>query len=52
MSITDFELLQKIGEGSFARVYKAKRINDKKYYALKQVHINYNKLQIYINQLD
>lgn len=38
MSLSDFVILSKIGEGSFSSVNKVSRISDKKIYALKQVH--------------
>lgn len=37
MSIKDFNIISKIGQGSFATVFKAQRILDNKTYALKQV---------------
>ena len=37
MSLTDFTLLSKIGEGSFSSVHKVKRISDGHVYALKKV---------------
>lgn len=36
-SIKDFELEQKLGEGAFGVVYRAKRIEDGKIYAIKKV---------------
>ena len=33
----DFVLMEKLGQGSYATVYKARRLNDQKLYALKQV---------------
>ena len=38
MSLKDFEIIQKLGEGSYAKVYKALRLNDQKIYAIKQVN--------------
>lgn len=35
--LTDFEPLEKIGEGSFSSVYKVRRIADSQVYALKKV---------------
>lgn len=37
MSLKDFVMMQKLGQGSFAKVYKAQRITDNKFYAIKQV---------------
>lgn len=37
MSINDFVLLTKVGEGAFSSVHKAKRISDGNIYALKKV---------------
>lgn len=37
MSLSDFVILSKIGEGSFSSVHKVSRTSDKKTYALKQV---------------
>jgi serine/threonine protein kinase len=37
MSLSDFVILSKIGEGSFSSVHKVNRVSDKKIYALKQV---------------
>lgn len=37
MSLKDFELLNKLGEGAFSNVYKVKRISDGQIYALKKV---------------
>lgn len=39
MSINDFVVLSKIGHGSFAQVYKVRRLDDNKVYALKQVGV-------------
>ncbi|CAG9315582.1 unnamed protein product [Blepharisma stoltei] len=39
MSLNNFEIISKIGEGSFAQVFKVKRLADSKYYALKQIRI-------------
>jgi serine/threonine protein kinase len=36
-ALTDFEPMDKIGEGSFSSVYKVRRIVDSKIYALKKV---------------
>lgn len=37
MSLSDFVLLSKIGEGSYSSVHKVKRVSDGNLYALKQV---------------
>ena len=37
MSLKDFDLLGKIGEGAYSEVYKARRISDQKIYAIKKV---------------
>lgn len=37
MSLKNFEFFQKLGEGTFAQVYKVRRIVDNQFYALKQV---------------
>jgi serine/threonine protein kinase len=37
MSLRDFVIMEKLGQGSFAQVYKARRLTDQKLYALKQV---------------
>lgn len=40
-SLKSFNVLEKLGEGSFASVYKVQRIDDKKLYAMKKVsHIH------------
>jgi NIMA (never in mitosis gene a)-related kinase len=36
-SITDFQIICKLGEGSFSNVYKVKRISDGEIYAMKKV---------------
>jgi NIMA (never in mitosis gene a)-related kinase len=38
MSLNDFVILQRIGEGSYSSVHKVKRISDGNIYALKQVY--------------
>jgi NIMA (never in mitosis gene a)-related kinase len=40
MTLKDFQILQKLGQGTFAKVYKAHRLSDNKLYALKQVSIS------------
>ncbi len=37
MSVKDFELIKKLGEGAYSTVYKVKRIQDGQEYALKKV---------------
>ena len=37
MSLKDFEILSKIGEGAYSKVYKVKRRSDQDIYALKKV---------------
>ena len=37
MSLRDFVILSKIGDGAYSDVYKVKRISDGNYYALKKV---------------
>jgi len=37
MSLSEFVLLSKIGEGSYSSVHKVKRVSDGNLYALKQV---------------
>jgi NIMA (never in mitosis gene a)-related kinase len=36
----DFQVLNKLGEGAFSIVYKAKRLSDEKEYALKKVKMS------------
>ena len=36
----DFEMIKKLGSGSFSTVYKVRRKEDNKIYALKQVKMN------------
>jgi serine/threonine protein kinase len=38
-SVSDFELLSKIGEGTFGQVYKARRLEDGRIYVIKRVLI-------------
>lgn len=40
MSLNDFEILAKIGEGTYSTVYKARRLSDNQLYAIKKVKIN------------
>ena len=39
-SIRDFVPLSKLGEGTFSTVYKVRRLDDQKIYALKKVKLN------------
>lgn len=39
MSISDFEILSKLGEGAFSSVYKVMRKSDNQFYALKKVQL-------------
>ena len=38
--MSDFKIIKKIGEGSFGKVYKVKRISDQKIYAIKTINIS------------
>ena len=38
-TVRSFLPINKLGEGSFASVYKVKRISDEQIYALKKVHL-------------
>lgn len=39
-TIRDFQIISRIGEGSYSSVYKVRRISDDKEYALKKVKLN------------
>jgi len=39
MSMKDFQVLQKLGSGSFSDVYKVKRLSDQEDYAMKKVKL-------------
>lgn len=39
MSLRDFEVLHKLGEGAYSQVFKVKRISDSQTYALKKVRL-------------
>lgn len=45
-SLKDFIPLNKLGEGSFSTVYKVKRLNDNKIYALKKVCLILKRLKL------
>ena len=40
MSLKDFQVLNRLGEGSFSSVWKVKRLSDGKEYAMKKVKMN------------
>lgn len=52
MSLNEFELLQKLGEGSYSVVYKVRRKSDKCLYALKKVRISNLKHKERINAIN
>ena len=39
MSVNDFDILARLGEGAYSSVYKVRRIVDKTIYALKKVKL-------------
>ena len=39
MSINDFQIVAKLGEGAYSSVYKVKRLIDEAVYALKKVKL-------------
>ena len=39
MSVNDFDILVRLGEGAYSSVYKVRRIVDKTIYALKKVKL-------------
>lgn len=41
MSLNNFEIINKLGEGSFAQVFKVRRRIDSQYYALKQIKLSH-----------
>lgn len=40
MSLKDFRIINKLGEGAYSQVYKVKRCEDNFEYALKKVNLN------------
>lgn len=52
MSLTDFETLGILGEGSFSKVYKVKRHRDSQEYALKVVKFRSLKIKEKTNALN
>lgn len=40
MSLKDFNILNKLGQGAYSSVYKVKRLADNEIYALKKVKMN------------
>lgn len=40
MSLKDFQMLEKLGEGAYSTVFKVKRLIDNELYALKKVKMN------------
>ena len=39
MSLNDFQMMEKLGEGAYSSVYKVKRLSDSHEYALKKVRM-------------
>lgn len=39
-NLKDFEILRKLGDGSYSQVYQAKRKQDQQLYALKKIKLN------------
>lgn len=39
MSVNDFEIIAKLGEGAYSSVYKVRRLVDEAVYALKKVKL-------------
>jgi len=39
MSLSDFQLMEKLGEGAYSSVYKVMRVTDSHIYALKKVRM-------------
>jgi NIMA (never in mitosis gene a)-related kinase len=40
MSLKDFVIIAKLGEGAYSSVYKVQRVVDNQFYALKKVKMN------------
>ncbi|CAD8123767.1 unnamed protein product [Paramecium sonneborni] len=51
-TIQDFNILEKLGEGSFSSVYKVQRKSDGQYYAMKKVNISQQSLKERENALN
>jgi len=41
MSLQDFQIMTKLGEGAYSSVFKVKRLIDEAIYALKKVKLNH-----------
>jgi NIMA (never in mitosis gene a)-related kinase len=39
MSIKDFQIISKLGEGAYSSVFKARRLIDQEFYAIKKVKL-------------
>lgn len=46
MSLNDFVILSKIGEGAYSSVHKVKRLSDGNIYALKKVNLFVNQVKM------
>ena len=44
MGLKDFEILHRLGKGSFGTVYKCRRVSDGEIYAMKRVNISLDTL--------
>lgn len=54
MSMNDFEILAKLGEGAYSSVYKVRRIVDESVYALKKVklvHLSNREIHNAVNEV-
>ena len=51
-TLKNFSVIEKLGSGSFASVYKVQRLDDKMFYALKKVSIASNLGQNRINEIE
>ena len=51
MSLRDFVILTKIGDGAYSEVYKVKRLSDGLYYALKKVKMGNWKSNIWTRRI-